>query len=54
MKITGSKNHRIYTEYQNSLKKVNTALAKANIEFIQAQMKNDEERMVILDEKINK
>ncbi len=54
VKITGSKNHRIYTEYQNSLKKVNTALAKANIEFIQAQMKNDEERMVILDEKINK
>lgn len=54
VKITGSKNHRIYTEYQNSLKGINKALAKANIEFIQAQMKNDEEQTIALDKKIKK
>jgi len=52
--ITGSKNHRIYTEYQNSLKDINTQLSKANIEFIQAQLKNDQEDIVTLDKKITK
>lgn len=49
--ITGSKNHRIYTEYQNSLKSINTELGKANLEFIQAQLKNDQEGIVSLDKK---
>ncbi|NQY31085.1 MAG: DUF4369 domain-containing protein [Flavobacteriaceae bacterium] len=52
--ITGSKNHRIYTEYQNSLKNINTKLGVANIEFIQAQLKNDQEAIVRLDKKISK
>ncbi|PHS04060.1 MAG: hypothetical protein COA88_14390 [Kordia sp.] len=52
--ITGSKNHRIYTEYQNSLKNINTQLGVANIEFIQAQLKNDQEAIVRLDKKISK
>jgi len=52
--ITGSKNHRIYTEYQNSLKSINTQLGKANIEFIQAQLKDDQESIVRLDKKITK
>jgi len=51
--ITGSKNHRIYTEYQNSLKKINTQLGKANLEFIQAQLKNDQDGIVALDKKVS-
>jgi len=51
--ITGSKNHRIYTEYQNSLKNINIQLGKANIEFIQAQLKNDQEGIVLLDKKVS-
>jgi len=51
--ITGSKNHEIYTKYQNSLKNINTQLGKANIEFIQAQLKNDQENIVVLDKKVN-
>jgi len=52
--ITGSKNHRIYTEYQNSLKNINAELGKANLEFIQAQLKNDQEGIVTLDKKVTK
>ena len=51
--ITGSKNHRIYTEYQNSLKNINTQLGKANLEFIQAQLKNDQDDIVALDKKVS-
>lgn len=51
--ITGSKNHRIYTEYQNSLKSINTELGRANLEFIQAQLKNDQEGIVSLDKKVS-
>ena len=51
--ITGSKNHRIYTEYQNSLKNINAELGKANIEFIQAQLKNNQEDIVALDKKVS-
>ncbi len=51
--ITGSKNHRIYIEYQNSLKNINAELGKANLEFIQAQLKNDQEGIVALDKKIS-
>ncbi|MGB1269115.1 MAG: DUF4369 domain-containing protein [Flavobacteriaceae bacterium] len=50
--ITGSKNHRIYTEYQNALKDINKMLAQANIEFIQAQMKNNEDDIVASDKKV--
>jgi len=52
--ITGSKNHRIYIEYQNSLKNINAELGKANLEFIQAQLKNDQEGIVTLDKKVTK
>ena len=52
--ITGSKNHRIYTEYQNSLKHINVQLGNANLDFIQAQLKNDQEGIVRLDKKITK
>ena len=52
--ITGSKNHRIFTEYQNALKNINTKLSQANVEFIQAQLKNNEEDIVILDKKVSK
>jgi len=51
--ITGSKNHRIFNEYQNSLKSINTELGKANLEFIQAQLKNDQEGIVALDKKVS-
>ena len=37
--ITGSKNHRIYTEYQNSLKNINTELGKANIRIYSSTIK---------------
>ena len=52
--ITGSKNHRIYTEYQNSLKNINAELGKTNIEFIQAQLRNNQEDIVSLDKKVSK
>lgn len=50
--ITGSKNHRIYTEYQNALKDVNTKLAQANLGFIQAQLKNNEDEIIAYDKKV--
>ena len=50
--ITGSKNHRIYTEYQNALKDVNRKLAQANLGFIQAQIKNDEGEIIAYDKKV--
>ena len=50
--ITGSKNHRIYTEYQNALKDVNRKLAQANLGFIQAQLKNDEDEIIAYDKKV--
>lgn len=50
--ITGSKNHRIYTEYQNTLKDVNRKLAQANLGFIQAQLENNEDDIVAYDKKV--
>ena len=50
--ITGSKNHRIFTEYQNALKNINEKLAQANIRFIQAQMENNEDEIIAYDKKV--
>ncbi len=51
--IKGSKNHQIYTKYQNSLKNINKQLGQANLEFIKAQLNNDQESIVSLDEKVS-
>jgi hypothetical protein len=51
--ITGSKNHKIYTKYQNSLKNINEQLGKANLEFIKAQISNDQESIIALDKKVS-
>jgi hypothetical protein len=51
--ITGSKNHKIYTKYQNSLKNINEQLGKANLEFIKAQIRNDQESIIALDKKVS-
>jgi hypothetical protein len=50
--ITGSKNHKIYTEYKKSLKEVNRNLAQANIEYLQAQLNNDEDEIIATDKKV--
>jgi hypothetical protein len=52
--IKGSKNHQIYTKYQNSLKNINKQLGQANLEFIKAQLNNDQESIVALDKKVSK
>ena len=51
--ITGSNNHKIYTKYQNSLKNINEQLGKANLEFIKAQISNDQESIIALDKKVS-
>jgi hypothetical protein len=51
--IKGSKNHQIYTKYQNSLKNINKQLGQANLEFIKAQLNNDQESIVALDKKVS-
>lgn len=50
--ITGSKNHRIFTEYQNTVKNINRKLAQANLGFIQAQLKNNEDEIIAYDKKV--
>lgn len=50
--ITGSKNHRIFTEYQNSMKNINEKLGQANLGFIQAQLQNNEEDIIAYDNKV--
>lgn len=50
--IEGSKNNRIYHEYQSSLSHVNQKLIKTNMSFIQAQANNNEDDIVRLDKEL--
>ncbi len=52
--ITGSKSNKVYSEYIKSTKKINEELGKTNLKFIQAQLDNNQENIVSLDEKLNK